>query len=429
MEGEALPGGVATNPLTGRPYLIWSQLNTDPGQEQSGRVYLKLTDPRTGQWLPSRTVNEPGDYKIGKGGPESAVGVAGDGTIYVVYVRAEGDDAYLEWRSSTDNGQMWTAPQTLPYPGVGMIYNVRLLLDDLGQPHIAAIAKRGTDCGDEADGCGDIIYHERLVDGTWRSENRPLSGRGERQYNLTMSLFNLPDGTVRTLIGWTEEHAVYTSYKDEAQGSWQQPHFVIDGDARPYGIPDYWPGWTGMQTLSFQYDGRQWVYFFWSLYSTGRLCFVYSSDGGVTWSGEDALAYNPIVSLPDPGTPYAPPAVWGGAYEPLPFWDAAHARIFVVYRFRSRTVQDTSGEYFPAYAYGSPGQAGRDWVGYESDSTEPLRLFPPTLANTSRTFRGSDQHGAGSSPVYLMWVESTGSNELYFASVSPATLLSGASTP
>lgn len=438
MEGDALPGGVATHPLTGRPYLIWSQFNPDQGQAASdgsdgygsrARVYLKLTDPKTGQWLPARTVNGPGNYRIGKGGPESAVGVAADGTIYVAYVRAQGADALLEWRQSTDNGGTWTAPQTLSYPGAGMTYNVRLLIDERGQPHIAAIAKRGADCGDEAEGCGDIVYHERRPDGAWLSQNRPLSGRGERQYNLTMSLLSLPDGTVRTLLGWTEKHAVYTSYKDGAQGSWQEPHFIIDGDIHPYGIEDYWPGWTGMQMLTFGYEGQQWVYFFWSLYSTGRICFVYSSDGGATWSAEDAMAYNSPVSVPEPGTPFVPPVVWGSAYEPVPFWDAAHSRMFVVYRFRNRGDTSQTGAYFPAYAYGRPGDAGRDWIGYLSNTTEPIRLFPPTQANSSKSFRGSDQHGGGSSPVYLMWIESTGSKEMYFASVSPATLLSGTDLP
>lgn len=437
MEGEALPGGVATHPTTGRPYLIWSQFNADQGQEGSGRVYLKLTDPTTGQWLPARTVNGPGDYRIGKGGPEAAVGVTRGGTIYVVYVRAAGEDAYLEWRRSTDNAQTWTAPQTLPYSGTGMIYNVRLLVDAQGQPHIAAIVKRGTDCGgqgDEVDGCGDIVYHERLADGTWRSENRPLSGTGERQYNLSMSLLSLPDGTVRTLLGWSEKHAVYTSYKDGPQGPWQQPHFIIDGDAHPYGIQDYWPGWSGMQMLTFHYDERQWVYLFWSLYSTGRICFTYSSDGGTTWSQEDAVAYNAPVPVPDPGTPFVPPAVWGGAYEPVPFWDSQHARVFVIYRFRNRGDTAQKGAYFPAYAYGRPGEAGHEWIGYESNTTEPLRLFTSTQSNSSRSFRGNDQHGGGSSspvssPVYLMWIETTGSRELHFASISLSTLLSGTDIP
>jgi hypothetical protein len=429
LEGDALPGGIATHPVTGRPYLIWSQFNSDPGQENSGRVYLKATDPRTGQWLPARTVNGPGNYKIGKGGPESAVAVARNGTIYVAYVRAEGQDAYLEWRSSTDNGQTWSMPQTLPHPGVGMIYNVRLLVDDLDRLHLAAIAKRGVECGDEAVGCGDIVYHERLPDGSWRSENRPVSGRGERQYNLAMTTFSLPDGTIRTALGWTEMHAVYVSYKDGVDGPWQPPQLIIDGDSRPYGIPDYWPGWTGMQMLAFPYDGRQWVYFFWSLYSTGRICFVYSSDGGQTWSQEDAIAYNQRTPGPGPGTPFVPPPVWGGGYEPIPFWDAAHERIFVVYRFRSVTAANLSGEHFPAYAYGRPGQTGTEWVGYVSNTREPIRLFPSTMSNSSRLLRGNDQHGTGRSPVFLMWVESTGSKELYFAIVSLATLLSGTTAP
>jgi hypothetical protein len=432
MEGEALPGGVAAHPITGRPYLIWSQLNMDSGQENNGRVYLKLTDPKTGQWLPARTVNSPGDYKIGKGGPESAAAVGHDDTIYVVYVKAVGEEAYLEWRSSTDNGHIWTVPQTLPYPGMGMIYNVRLLVDDTNQPHIAAIAKRGLECGDETDGCGDIVYHERRPNGSWRSENRPVSGMGERQYNLAMSVFNLPDGTVRTALGWTEKHAVFTTYKDSKDGmggAWQPPQFIIDGASRPYGIEDYWPGWTGIQMLTFEHDDQRWVYLFWSLYSTGRICYVYSSDGGVTWSEEDAMAYNQAVPVPDPGTPFVPPTVWGGAYEPVPFWDGEHERIFVVYRFRSRSIDNPSGEFFPAFAYGRPGDPGHDWIGYQSNTAEPLRLFPPTMANSSRSYRGNDQHGTGRSPVYLMWLEPTGSKELYFASISPATLLSGIGLP
>ena len=32
-------------------------------------------------------MNDPGHYKIGKSPPESAVGLAPDGTLYVVYVR------------------------------------------------------------------------------------------------------------------------------------------------------------------------------------------------------------------------------------------------------------------------------------------------------------------------------------------------------
>lgn len=108
----------------------------------------------------------------------------------------------------------------LPYPGRGMIYNLPLLVDGSGQPHFAAIAKRGTECGDEENGCGDIVYYERLADGSWRSESRPLNGRGERQHNLALSLFDLPDGQVRTVFGWREKNALYTSYKDGPQGSW-----------------------------------------------------------------------------------------------------------------------------------------------------------------------------------------------------------------
>jgi hypothetical protein len=152
----------------------------------------------------------------------------------------------------------------------------------------------------------------------------------------------------------------------------------------------------------------------------------------VTWSSEDAIAYNAPVSVPDPGTPFVPPAVWAGAYEPVPFWDATHARIFVVYRFRNRGDTSQTGAYFPAFAYGRPGEAGRDWIGHESNSSEPLRLFSSTQSNSSRSFKGNvqnDQHGASSSPVYLKWIESTGSKELHFASVDLDTLLIGTDIP
>jgi hypothetical protein len=97
---------VALDPRTGQPYVIWSQLNLDRGQEDAGRIYLRHTDAH-GQWLPARSVQGPGWYKVGGRPPESAVGVGSDGHLYVVYTRltGPGGEAVIDWRESTDGGQ------------------------------------------------------------------------------------------------------------------------------------------------------------------------------------------------------------------------------------------------------------------------------------------------------------------------------------
>jgi hypothetical protein len=427
LEGEALPGGVATDAHTGRPAAIWSQLNPDAGQEPAGRVYLQLTDPASGQWLPPRTVNEPGQYKIGKGPPESAVGLASDGTLYVVYVRLVGDNAVLEWRMSADSGATWSPPVALAYPSSNQeIYNLRLVMDATGQPHITAVVVQVG--GDEADPSGDIVYYERLPDGAWRQERRPVDGQGARQFSQAVTTFTRSDGTIRTVLGWNEGQVVYSSYKDGPAGAWSAPQPIIDGNSHPDGIPDYEAGFGGtLRLLPFSAGGQDWVYFFWTLYSTGRICYVYSTDGGAHWSREDALAYNPIVPIPPPPAPFVPPVVYGTVHEPIPLWDGAQQQVFVLYQFCDRSAA-RAGCYV-AYAYAPPGAAGTAWVGREDSTHEPLRLFRSTLTSQAATLRSSEPGNAGSGSVWLIWQEATGARELYRALVSPATLLSGTVLP
>lgn len=411
--GEAFPGGTTSNPQTGRPYLIWSQLS--PNEPTAGRVYLRTTDPTSGAWLPAHSVQGP-EYQLDRGIPESAVGVATDGTIYIAYLWG-GTGEHLSWRRSTDDGTTWSAPVTLPYAGDPSSYNLRLTVDNSGQPHIAAIAKAPG--ADPELGSGDAVYYERRADGSWRSERRPVDGQGARQFNLALTTLALPDGTIRTVLSWNENQAVYVSHKDGPDGAWTTPHQIIDGNTQPYGIPDYLPGGTGhtMQLLAFTTGDHAWVYLFYSLYSTGRICFSFSSDGGATWSDEDALAYFPIPTG-------LPPPINGTVHDPVPFYDASHARVLVVYQYCDRAYP--GGGCFPVYAYAPPGTPGSAWTRYADPTHEPLRLFRPALASHSDLLRGTDQHGSGGRSVLLFWRETTGAHEVVLALLDLATLLSEA---
>jgi hypothetical protein len=430
-EGEAQPGNVATDPRNGYPLVIWSQLNLDPGQEEAGRIYLKRTDAH-GQWLPARSVQGPGWYKVGGRPPESAVGIAPDGHLYVVYTRqtGPGGDVVIDWRESGDDGQTWSAPATFSLRSSIAITNLRLVMDSTGLPHIGAVA---TVLDDPIAPSGDVLYFERLPDGNWRQERRPIAGHGGRQHNMALTTLTLPDGMIRTVLALDDEYAVYAAVKDGPAGNWQsvaQP--LIDGGANPYGIRDYWPGGIdhSMQLLAFaDTSSQEWVLLTYSLYSTGRICVFWNGQAGdpTAWSGEDAIAYNPIVGPPPAPTPFVPPHVYATVHQPAPFYDRAHNLVFIIYQFCDRT--SGGGGCFPVYAYARPGAAGQDWTRYEDPLHEPLRLFRSTRSSLADTFRVSDQHDTGSSPVAFIWRESTGVREIFLALVWPSTLLSGTTVP
>jgi hypothetical protein len=303
-------------------------------------------------------------------------------------------------------------------------------MDAAGWPHLAAIA---TVVDDPIAPSGDAIYFEQRPDGSWRQERRPLAGQRGRQHNLALTTLSLADGTIRTILALDDDYAVYTAVKDGPDGPWQpRPQPLIDGGANPYGIPDYWPGGIdhSMQLLAFpDTAGRRWVLLTYSLYSTGRICLFWNDQAGdgTAWSGEDALAYNPILPVPPAPTPFVPPSVYATVHQPAPFYDRAHNLVFVVYQFCDRHIG--GGGCFPVYAYAPPGTAGRDWTRYEDPTHEPVRLFRSTLYNQSDTFRVSDQQGAGTSPVAFFWRETTGVREVYLALIWPATLLSGQTAP
>jgi hypothetical protein len=435
LEGESEPGGIAADPHTGQPYFVWSQMDPDLPDSRTNGVYLYQPALLPNSASRIRSVQGPGTYRVNRSPAESAIGVAPDGTLYVAYTRSENAEkvALLEERHSTDGGETWSVPYTFPYtsnppaPTLGAITSLRLVVDAQGQPHIAAIAKTDAAADPELT-TGEIHYYERRSDGSWLAQEHPVSGRGARQFYLDLATFALDDGTIRTVLGWNEDQAVYVSTKDGPDGGWARPQLLIDGNAEPYGIPDYWPGYGGtMRLLAFSSQGTPWIYFFWSLYSTGRIAYSYSQDGGLTWSNEDALAYYPIYHVPSPPTPVVPPAVWGSVHWPAPFWDAEHGRVFVIYQYCAKNP--ANAQCFPAYSYSLPGGPGPSWVPYADPSREPVRLFQTTAANNAGNLRVTPSVLAGSGVVWLLWSERLSSRELYFAGVSPATLLSGNHRP
>lgn len=414
MEGEGLPGGVAISPLTGRNVAIWTQVNLDfPDQ---GRVYVQRQGPPAGNWLPARTINPPG-LNLG-GAPESAIGINRAGVLYAAYTHVTGGGAVIDWTRSTDDGASWSPPATFGERSPSAIYNLRLVIDRAGLPHIGAIA---TVVDDPASPSGDVLYFELQADGSWRHERRPLQGRGGRQHNMALAVQGADP--VRTILALDDDQVVYSGFKDGSGGAWQQVGPLIDGQSQPYGIRDYLPGGLdhSMRLTPFtDTAGQAWTYLFYSLYSTGRICYFYSRDGGATWSGEDALAYFPIPG----GGP--PPLVNGTVHGPSPFYDAAHNKVFVLYQYADRTYPDGGGQ-FPVFAYSDPGADHGGWSRFADPLHEPVRLFRSTRFNAADRLRISEPPGeitSAGAPAALLWREATGQREIYFAQLWPATLLS-----
>ena len=133
---------------------------------------------------------------------------------------------------------------------------------------------------------------------TWLSSNcrsRQAVGKGYRGY--------------RAFLIFDDGSNVYSTYSDPVDGGyWHEPVELVNSDTMNsrLGIRDYWP--SSLRVLTFNYRGRAFVYAFWSLYSTGRIAYVYSPDadspGGPHWTQEDTFAYfPPVPGEPDPTPP------------------------------------------------------------------------------------------------------------------------------
>jgi hypothetical protein len=428
--GAGRVGDVALDPRTGRPWLIYSLFNSERGQEDSARVYVKTVDARTGTWRSATTVNPPGVYQMGRGGPDAAIAVGSDGRIHLIYPERVSPDpsepVAMNYRVSTDGGQTWSVPVAFPGAEGDRPKSLRLAVDPAGGLHVAWV----TQPNDAMPWPGLIHYFEQLPGGSWRQEIPPVRGGGARQHAVDFSFVTLPGGVIRTVLVWVEDAAVRATYKDGPAGAWAPATLLIDGGFNPYGIPDYLPSEGGrLRTLSFtDADGTPWVYAWWAIYSTGRICFAYSADGGGTWLPntpdgshvwhEDTIAFYDRLQQPSP----VPGEVSRGTvHAPAPFWDAAHQRLITIYSYGDRSGGE--GDTFPAYAYGRPGTPGTAWTGYATFTTQPLRLFKTTYTARAGNFAGTTLPGAGGL-MWLFWTEANGVDELYVAGVAPGTLIS-----
>src|SRR5205814_1732596 len=100
-------------------------------------------------------------------------------------------------------------------------------------------------------------------------------------------------GGYRTFLVFDDGSNAYVTYSDPEDNGrwhwqgWHRPVELVNSDTMNarLGITDYWP--SSLRILAFRYRGRAFVYVFWSIYSMGRIGYVYSSDadapGGPHW--------------------------------------------------------------------------------------------------------------------------------------------------
>lgn len=476
MSGNASTGQPAIDPVTGVPYFVWSQDNTDQATDSEHRVYLRRMDPRTRTLLDARSVNEL-ESKTGFKTTylDSAVAVSPNGGVHVLYCdrRASGYLTDALYRYSPDGNSGWSAPVQIGAASPSWCNNVRLKAAPDGAL-LAAWTGGNMDSPDVPDSFTRVWRRSpdsRSFQGEWTDVSPPRMTRG-RQFESDLSFLELSESRAagyRTFLVFDDGHNVYGTYSDPADnGQWHAPIELVNGEAmnNRLSIGDYWP--SSLRVLAFRYKGRAFVYVFWSLYSTGRIGYVYSSDadapGGPHWTQEDTFAYfqpapgeqgptlmpeegdsqgseqgDGMSSEPaEPGPSSAldsepenlvhPPKV----HMPQPFWVPERGRVLVVYRYgTSPPAEGGIRQYFAAYAYSLPAAPGNAWEGVvrpQFGQTTPLRAFPPTQYEAMSQLQGT---GAldGTGAAWLTWTETGASREAFFGAIWPYTLISANNQP
>ena len=465
MSGNAGVGQPAIDPVTGAPSFIWSQDNTNQATDAEHRVYLRQMDPQTRTLSDARSVNVL-ESKTGFKTTylDSAVAITPDGAVNVLYCdRRAGssltDALYRRSRDGNGGTGRWSEPLRIGDASPTWCNNVRLKAAPDGAL-LAAWTGGNSDRPEAPDSF--VRVWRRSPSGEWTNVSPPRMTSG-RQFESDISFLGVPESQAagyRTFLIFDDGSNVYATYSDTADdGQWQgwhQPVELVNSDVMNarLGILDYWP--SSLRTLAFRYQGRAFVYAFWSIYSTGRIGYVYSSDadapGGPHWTDEDTFAYfPPVPGEPEPTT--TPEEDYGEGSEqgeldpdlqpqtttvapkvhmPQPFWVPERSRVLVVYRYGSAPpAVGGIRQYFAAYAYSLPDAPGSAWegaVGPQFGQDTPLRAFPPTQYEAMNQLQGAgtlDSTGA----AWLIWMEKGASKEAFFGAIWPYTLISANNQP
>jgi hypothetical protein len=465
MSGNAGVGQPAVDPGSGAPSFIWSQDNTNQATDAEHRVYLRQMDPRSRTLLDARTVNilEP---KVGFKATylDSAVAITPDGAFHVLYCERRAGTGLTDalYRRSPDGNGGWSEPLRIGEASPSWCNNVRLK----SAPDGALLAAwTGGNPYDTGVPDSFVRVWRRSAQGEWADVSPPRMTNG-RQFESDIAFLELHDSMgdgsggnadYRAFLIFDDGANVYATYSDpEDGGYWHEPVELVNSAHMngTLGIRDYWP--SSLRLLSFRYASRAFIYAFWSIYSTGRIGYVYSSDadgpGAPRWTAEDTFAYfPPVPGEPEPTPPpeeeepdgpeQSGPAVGPGAqaalaapkvHMPQPFWVPERSRVFVVYRYgTSPPAEGGIRQYFAAYAYSLPDAPGPAWegaVGPQFDHTLPLRAFPPTQYEAMNQLQGTgtlDATGA----AWLAWMEKGPSKEAFLGAIWPYTLISADNQP
>ncbi|MBF6614373.1 MAG: hypothetical protein IVW55_14750 [Chloroflexi bacterium] len=464
MSGNAGIGQPGIDPVTGAPSFTWSQDNTNQATDAEHRVYLRRMDPQSRTLEDARSVNmlEP---KLGFKTTylDSATAITSDGAVHVLYCERRAGTNLTDalYRRSPDGIGNWSEPLRIGDASPSWCNNVRLKAAGDGTL-LAAWTGGNPDTPEKPDSY--VRVWRRSPQGEWANVSPPRMTNG-RQFESDIAFLDLTEsvgGGYRAFLIFDDGSNAYATYSDPTDGGqWHEPVELVNSGTMNsrLGIRDYWP--SSLRLLAFSYRGRAFVYAFWSLYSTGRIAYVYSSDsdapGGPHWMQEDTFAYfPPVPGEPDP-TP-SPDEGGGDAgdgsgqggdlslvpdlapqsatiapkvHMPQPFWVPERQRVLVIYRYGTAPATGGAMRYYAAYAYSLPDAPGSAWqgaVGPQFGNVTPLRAFPPTQYEAMDQLQGAgtlDSTGA----AWVSWMEKGASKEAFFGAIWPYTLISANNQP
>lgn len=520
MSGNAGVGQPTIDDATGAAVFAWSQDNTNPATSAEHRVYVRALDPQSGTLNSPVAANVFQDKRGFKATyQDSAVAVTPDHVTNVLYCdrRQAGDLTDAVFRRSTlsalgsgglpgippgassmlAHDAAWTEPVRVGEPSSTWCNSLRLKAAPDG---VLFAVWAGGPAVPSAAPDSHLRVWRRSAQGEWRDVSPPRVTPG-RQFEADIAFVDAgEEGSYRTYMVFDDGHNVYATWSDTLAGEMASPGELSAPDDSAWqgwrgwrgwrpavelvssdrmnstlGIRDYWP--SCLRLLSFSDRGRKYVYAFWSLYSTGRISYVYTANAGESapaWTSEDALAYfppsldpDPIetpeegasqreegrqdqlgpaptagpgfdapnfeLALDEPGDSSAPGAnVSAKVHMPQPFWVPERSRILVVYRYGAPpNAPGEARSYFAAYAYALPDAPGTAWqgaVGPDFGQNEPLRAFPPTRYEAMDQLQGAGELSSNGA-AWLSWMERGASKEAFFGAIWPYTLISANSRP